>query len=223
MGGPMRLVNTLLMAALFGAAANATAIEYVPTSVVGEAFSLKDGELRYREVHQCSTTGDRCTVEYQSPDGQLIARKELDYQDSLHSPSLQVQDLRQGQTLTVEGDKQQEVVVDAGFDHYVRLRWEELTGGETVRFPFLVVGRDKPLKMAATQAEGCPNDRTCFSVNLDNWLLGNLLTPIHLEYDSRSRRLLQFRGVSNIRDEQGRSQQVRIDYRYAPAAGGSTS
>ena len=194
-------------------------------NVVGEAYSIDGNELRYREIHQCSVSGDRCTVEYQDPRGTVFARKTVDYQQSLHSPSLEMLDMRQGETIRVEGDATEEIVIDAGFDHYVRLRWEELVDGETVRFPFQVVGSSKPFKMAANRSQGdaCPSDRMCFAVALDNWLLSRLLSPIHLEYDEASKRLLQFRGVSNIRDENGKSQQVRIDYRYAEAAGDSTS
>lgn len=199
----------LLVTAMLGVNANAM-------NVVGEAYDVDNGELRYREIHQCSAGGDRCVVEYEDPAGELIARKIVDYQSSLHSPSLQVQDLRQGTTVSIEGDSREAVVIDAGFDHYVRLRWDDLVSGTTVRFPFLVVGREKPLKMTASkmEPEACPEERMCFKVALDNWLLGNLLTPIRLEYDADSRRLLQFKGVSNIRDVDGKSQMVRIDYRY---------
>ena len=214
----LRSVSVLLLMAL-------TAAKAAAMNVVGEAYTLDGQELRYREIHQCTASGDRCTVEYQDPAGKVFAVKTVDYQQSLHSPSLEVVDLRQGQTVRVAGDSDEKVVVDAGFDHYVRMRWSELVEGETVRFPFLVVGRSKPFNMAANRAEAgaCPSDRMCFSVALDNWLLGRLLSPIHLEYDEASKRLLQFRGVSNIRDENGKSQQVRIDYRYAEAAGESTS
>lgn len=199
----------LLLTAILGFNANAM-------SVVGEAYDVENGELRYREIYRCSTAGDRCVVEYEDPAGELIARKVVDYQRSLHSPSLQVQDLRQGTTVSIEGDSREEVVIDAGFDNYVRLRWDDLMGGMTVRFPFLVVGREKPLKMTASKMEpaACPAQRMCFRVALDNWLLGKLLTPIRLEYDADNRRLLQFEGVSNIRDVDGKSQRVRIDYRY---------
>ena len=199
----------LFLAALLGGHANAM-------NVVGEAYDVDNGELRYREIHQCSIDGDRCVVEYEDPTGELIARKVVDYQTSLHSPSLEVQDLRQGTTISVAGDSSEEVVIDAGFDHYVRLRWDDLLSGTTVRFPFLVVGREKPLKMTASkmEPEACPVQRVCFRVALDNWLLGKVLTPIRLEYDGDSRRLLQFKGLSNIRDVDGKSQMVRIDYRY---------
>lgn len=215
----MRPVSLILLAGLLAVDVNAM-------NAVGDAYGVEDGELRYREIHRCSSDGDRCTVEYTTPAGELFARKVVDYQESLQAPSLEMQDMRHGETVRVNGEDDEDLVIDAGFDHYVRLRWEQLVSGETVRFPFLVAGRDSALDMAASRSgpESCPQGRMCFTVALDNWLLSRLVTPIRLEYDAQNKRLLQFRGVSNIRDAQGKSQQVRIDYRYPESsAEGSTS
>ena len=183
--------------------------------VVGEARSMKDGELRYREYHHCSEDRSNCEVLYKDTEGALFARKRIDYSQSMSSPSLVVEDLREGRTVRINGGGDEELVVDAGFDNYVRQRWSELSSGETVRFPFLVVGRDSPLTMKASvdEEETCAADELCLSVTLDAWLLSMLVQPIQLVYDSE-RRLLQYRGVSNIRDAEGKSQDVRIDYTY---------
>lgn len=192
-----------------------SAVSAQAESVVGEAYADDDGALRYREVHTCSVDGEECLVEYRYPGGDLFARKRVDYRKSMQSPSLHIEDLRVGETLQIDGDFYSDVVVDAGFDHYVRLRWDALAGGETVKFPFLVAGRSKPLDMLAKKGDdACPDSRLCLVITLDNWLLAAIVSPIRLEYDTASRRLLQFQGVSNIRDEQGKSQQVKIDYRY---------
>ena len=183
--------------------------------VVGEARSLKDGELRYREYHHCSEDRSNCQVLYKDVEGALFARKNIDYSQSLSSPSLVVEDLREGRTQLIEGDVEEELVVDAGFDNYVRERWAELSRGETVRFPFLIAGRDSPVSMKARQdgEEDCADGDLCLAVSLDAWLLSMLVQPIQLVYDS-DRRLMQYRGISNIRDAEGRSQEVRIDYEY---------
>lgn len=193
-----------------------SAVSAQSENVIGEAYADDDGTLRYREVHTCSVNGEECLVEYRYPGGDLFARKRVDYRKSMQSPSLHIEDLRVGETLQIDGDFYSDVVVDAGFDHYVRLRWDALAGGETVKFPFLVAGRSKPLDMLAKQGDDsvCPDTRMCLVITVDNWLLAAIVSPIRLEYDESSRRLLQFQGVSNIRDEQGKSQQVKIDYRY---------
>lgn len=205
---PVRFfLSTLLASALPAAAQN----------VVGEAYTVDGSELRYRETHSCTASGEECLVEYRYPEGKLFARKHINYSESQQSPSLRIEDLRAGETVLIDRAFDEEVVVDAGFDHYVRLRWTELADGEGVNFPFLVAGRDKPLKMLARKDDdgSCPARRLCLEITLDNWLLAAIVSPIELEYDEASRRLLQFKGISNIRDDEGKSQDVRIIYRYA--------
>ncbi len=189
-------------------------------TVIGEAYAEDGSVLRYLEVHECVENGEECVVEYRYPGGDVFARKRVDYRRSMQSPGLQIEDLRAGETVVIDSVFDDDVVVDAGFDHYVRLRWDDLSSGDEVKFPFLVVGRDKPLNMRAQLEEKvkCPQSRLCLSITLDNWLLSALVSPIRLEYDQDSRRLLQFKGVSNIRDDEGKSQQVKIQYRYQDGA-----
>jgi hypothetical protein len=221
-GRAVRVGRGLAIAALCALAVPALAMERL--LVVGEARSLDDEELRYREYHHCSIDGRMCRVLYKDKEGEVFARKQVDYSESLRSPSLLIEDLREGQTLRIDGDFDAELVVDAGFDNYVRQRWAELAQGQTVRFPFLVVGRDSPIKMKASRTEGevCETGSLCLTVTLDAWLLSMLVTPIELVYDNE-RRLTQYRGISNIRDAEGRSQTVQIEYRYPDDADGSTS
>ena len=183
--------------------------------IVGEARAIGSGDLLYRELHDCSEDGRFCKVFYHNPMGQVIARKQLDYSKSLQAPALQVQDLRLGTEFRLEGAMAPDLVVDAGFDNFVRERWTDLSSGDVVRFPFVVVGRQKPLKMKAGLDEDrpCAKEQVCLAVTLDGWLLSALLDPIRLVYDS-DRRLLQFRGISNIKDENGGSQKVEINYTY---------
>lgn len=183
-------------------------------TITGEARSIESGELRYREIHACSPDGDQCTVEYRTPGGDLFARKELDYSRSRYAPSLLMEDRRDGRVIEVRGGFAGNTVVDAGFDNYVRSRWDQLARGEVLEFPFLVAGRKRPLEMRAQRRErGCPAWGLCIEVGLDSWWLGRLVAPIQLLYDE-SRRLRQFRGVSNILDREGRRQEVAISYDY---------
>lgn len=187
--------------------------------VIGTATDLASGELRYTEHHRCDPSGQACSVEYRDAGGQLFARKRIDYSDSRNAPRLVFQDLRLGQTTRVGEQRDDALVVDAGFDNYVRQHWDDLAGGAVIRFPFLVAGREEPLQMRAQrqQDEACPPQRLCLDVSLDNWLISMLADPIRLQYDLATRRLLQFSGLSNIRDSGGDSLSVRIDYRYPPS------
>lgn len=184
-------------------------------AIVGEARGVGEGDFRYTEHHSCSGDGRQCTVEYRNGSGEVFARKDVDYGDGLHSPSLVLEDFRLGEVSRVEDRYGEEVVVDAGFDHYVRYRWDDLAAGREVEFPFLLAGRDKPLSMSARRDEAreCEPEQLCLLVTLDSWLVALLVEPIRLVYDEQ-RRLVQFRGVSNIPADDGKSQSVEINYRY---------
>ncbi len=210
----MRKLLFLLMACCGGLYAS----EMPPREpdVIGQAFSPESGELLYSEHHFCNNSNQQCEVLYLDTLGEVFARKELDYSLSEKSPGLRLRDFRTDVDLQLEPSGDPELVVDAGFDNYVRLRWDELLEGDDVRFPFLVAGREEPLKMRAgpgRQAE-CDPRRVCLQIELDSWFLGMLVDPFELTYDRGSRRLLRFTGVSNLKDEEGQSQQVDIHYRY---------
>jgi hypothetical protein len=187
---------------------------------IGEARSVDTGELRYTEHHHCSDSGAQCEVEYRDARGEVFARKQLDYSRSMHAPTLVLEHLREGNTVRVQGELEEALVVDAGFDHYLRTHWNALARGERIVFEFLPAGRGSPLSMRAQKEEGkpCPQPRMCFKVSMDNWLLGAVVPPIHLQYSRQNKRLLRYHGISNLRDGQGEQQQVRIDYRY-PSSG----
>jgi len=192
----------------------------VNADVVGRAYAVDGGELLYREHHGCSDDNTRCEVRYVDPQGRQIAFKQLDYSASPFRPSLVMRDLRAETEHRVEPPDREGLVVDAGFDNYVRSRWEQLAAGEEVTFDFQVVGFDRPIDMRA-QAGGslqCDEEKLCLRVEVDSWFLGLLAKPIELAYARDSRRLLRFVGVSNLRDAGGDSPVVDIRYDYADAA-----
>ncbi len=193
--------------------ASASAMEREP-DVVGSAYNESGEELLYRELHFCQEGAATCTVDYRDASGDTIARKELDYSPGPHRPSLVMRDLRNSSEYVVESTAVDATVVDAGFDNYVRSRWDALTEGEAVRFSFKVVGFDDPLPMKALKEEGCTEEKLCLKVRLDSWLIGWLADPIELTYARDSQRLLRFRGVSNLRGPEGESQTVDIRYAY---------
>lgn len=207
--------GTLLLVLQASVLPGAIAQEW-PLQVVGRAFDKSGDELLYSEYHYCGSAS-ACTIEYRKPGGDLIARKDLDYSYGPHSPALVMIDYPSGKEVRVGGSEREDVVVDAGFDNYVRSRWDELAAGESIEFPFQIVGFDRPLAMKAYRASqgGCALEDLCLEVSLDSWFLGLLVDPIVLSYARDSRRLLRFRGISNLRDDKGKTFQVDIRYEYA--------
>lgn len=186
--------------------------------VTGHAFDDDGESLLYREVHRCNSERSRCVIEYVDPGEQPLARKELDYSESLHAPDVTMKNLV-AQSLDTARGGDTSMVIDAGFDNYVRSRWQELVAGEAVEFPFLVLGREQPLGMQAARRDGdCPADALCLEVTPQAWYLRLVVPPIELTYARDSRRLLRYQGIGNLRDAQGNSRQVDIRYDYADAS-----
>ncbi len=181
--------------------------------VVGKATDLKTGETLYLEHYYCSDDELRCSVFYLRPDDRVIARKDLDYATSPKAPDLKFQDFRIDKEIVIESTES-DSVVDAGFDNFVRLQWQDLAEGDDIQFPFRMVGREEPIDMLARQRDECEGDKLCLNIRLDSWLLGNLIDPIQLTYDRDSQRLLRFKGISNLRNDEGRTQKVDIVYAY---------
>ncbi|WGL16884.1 hypothetical protein PVT68_00965 [Microbulbifer bruguierae] len=108
-------------------------------------------------------------------------------------------------------------VIDAGFDPFVRQRWEQLVSGKAIEFHFASPVHGQVVLLRARRV-GCGsrvNDQwLCLEVDLARpwlrWLAGDLF----LAYSPEDRRLRYFGGVVNLLDEQGASQKLSIRYFY---------
>ena len=205
-------------------------------SVLGNAYDRDGQQLRYQEYHYYSDDGLDHRVDYKDPQGKLLAEKTVNYRTGHMSPSFKQQSWLYPEMLAVsvqarqlliqytEGgsearqavSRQQPLVVDAGFDHYIREHWEPLLAGKALEFYFPAVTRLSLVKLRV-KASRCSypaeSDR-CFMINSASWLIRLLLAPIELGYDAETRRLSRFRGLANLSDEQGRGLEVDIKYQY---------
>jgi hypothetical protein len=66
----------------------------------------------------------------------------------------------------------------------------------------------------AVAEKWCDENWLCLRIGVKSWWLGLVAEPIYLAYEQDSQRLLQFRGVSNLKDSKGKSQAVVIRYSY---------
>lgn len=188
-------------------------------NVVGEARHPDTANILYEEHHYCTEALQLCTVSYLEYDGELLASKRVDYRFNKQAPDVIFKDIRRDQEFSASEAGRVDIVIDAGFDNFVRLHWNKLESGKSVQFPFQLMDRDKPLNMKVSEAAdgNCNSRDLCLQVRLDSWLLAALIDPIRLTYDRQQRRLLRFQGLSNIRDSNGGRQQVDIHYSYNSA------
>ncbi len=216
--------------------------------LIGSATNSEDGTLLYQEWHFRSDNDVLLSerVEYRTPTGALLVQKTLAAGDSLWTPSVEQSDLRTGTRFFVRNlddsitagyqrgasnlktdrlKKTEDLVIDAGFDPYVRNHWQALQGGETVQAQFYVPAQMDTVKISirATDPAQCADleeQSLCLVVRPAGILrvLGWFVDPLYLAYAQDSQRLLMYRGISNLLDDDGQSQNVLIRYQYLDQA-----
>lgn len=240
----MRSVATA--AALFMAMGATQALEPVQ-ELVGQAYDKESGELLYTEVHQFRYDANNQPiadeVEYTSPEGVRLGGKSVDFQQSLFVPSFAtelsnsgyVEGLRrkgeglemyrqkpgeeQAQTNAVDSSRCE--AADAGFHPYVQANFDTLLKGDPVTFRFCVVSSLRSVKFKAErledgEIEGVSTVRIKVSVAS---LLGLFVDPLILSYNPANKDLIEYIGISNVRDDEGKAYQIRMRYpiRQTPA------
>jgi len=216
---------------------------------IGTAWTPDQSAVLYYEYHFAENPDLQLStrVQYRRPDGSVFAEKTIDYSRSLTAPDIQHIDYRNTARITTElsDDTQaamikvgfqahdspryreellahrESVVVDAGFDPFVRKHWQSLITGESVSAGMLVPSRLDTVRVSLTKADASHCDQAsadvyCFVIRPAGMLraVGWLVDPIYIGYDQQSQRLKVFDGISNLRDDNGDPQNVLIKFEY---------
>ena len=201
----------------------------------GEARN-EQGQLVYTEKHSVTREGGRVITsltEYISPTNQLIATMESDYSRNLSMPTYVFDDLRRGYReglrdengeyiifkKTQDGEEETEAVTNTkdvfscqGWHYYLVNNLAALER-ENVELNLILPAELKsfPFEIQRVRSQG---DRVEAVLKLDHWLFRYFAPTLQLVYDSKSKKLVEYRGISNILDSDGNRQDVRIVYRY---------
>lgn len=206
---------------------------------IGTAYDLRSEKPLYSEAHCAGDSSLEREVIYRDTGERLLAHKTLDYRTGQATPSyvqrnfyagesvgvalledtleMTIGDLNGvGETFSVQIESEQPLVIDAGFDAFIRENWDALIADQRLRFEFPFAAREDlfALRISASPCSYDTATDQCFRLELDNWLLRALLDPIELGYDASLKRLARYRGLSNIGDSTGEGQVVDIRYRY---------
>lgn len=217
------LLVLVLLAPLGASAAN--------QHYVGYAYDSRDGVERYREEHWLVRDGARQDrlVLYRCPGGAAFARKWVRGAVDDPAPDFALYDQRDGyregvdtrqgvRTVYVQqraGAPMQhrtlplvdDAVVDAGFDAWLRANWQP-----PARPPrFLVPSRLDWMPLTVQARDAASQAKRSFRLRLDAWY-GFAAPTLRVTYDIPSRRLLRFEGPSNLRDGNGGTPVVRIEF-----------
>ncbi len=215
-------------------------VEANPAPYQGQAYDLGKGQLLYTETHQESFSNGQKTAIYtlfQNPQGQPIAERHLDFSRSPMQPGYIFKDFRNGyeEGAAVSGNRvrvyyrdsqasplrqkslnvPEPFVIDGGFNNFLKQNWDSLTAGHRLHFHFVAPARlDYYAFVAHEDARRVPKGMPAraFVVEVDNALLRLLVSPIVILYDSSSRKMMQYQGITNIHDARGNGLKVRLIY-----------
>lgn len=203
----------------------------------GVAYAPDSKRVLYRETHWLYAQGGvrQRLVLYRCPRGEAFARKVVSDSPSATAPDFDFVDARDGYeegASTRQGRRyvytrknaaaarketvlpeRAGAVIDAGFDAMIRSRWDALSANTPITAPFLLPSRASFLDFRIEPLEQA-NDAASvrrLRMALDTWY-GFAIAPIELRYALADHRLLEFRGISTIRDSGGRYQNVRIEF-----------
>jgi hypothetical protein len=194
-------------------------------------YTEEHEEIKIDDVHSFTK------IVYKDQKGNIIAHKTIDYTKGLTNPSFLQEDLRDGytegaevngnqvkiifrknknepvktKTITVPG----KVVVDGGFNYFVKQNWTTIQSGNTVKFNFVAASQLNYFTFRVHKdSDGIYNGKkvSVYKMEADNFIIRSLLEPIILTYDAQNMRLMKYEGISNINDTNGKSYIVKITY-----------
>jgi hypothetical protein len=204
----------------------------------GYAYAIGDGKLLYRESHWQYTDGniERHLIVYRCADGDPFARKHVDAAAGAVTPDFDMLDARSGYregVRTRQGYREVfeqadaraperrapltvplNAVIDAGLDAFVRAHWNVLSDTGVSPVPILVPSRLGYMDFSARKLRDARvdgNDVRWFRLSLATWV-GFALPHIEVGYDILTRERLEYRGLTDIRGDDNRNLEVRIDF-----------
>jgi hypothetical protein len=169
---------------------------------MGRARDVETGTLLYVESHAVSGSGGPRETRVVSEGLERGARGMTVFERGRGSPVRS--------KLLADAD----LVADAGFDEFVRARWNTLEAGDALVVSFLVPSRLDTVKFRVrktgeTTIEG--QSASVFRLSVAG-PLGWLLPDIDVSYRRHDRRLLRYRGITNLRDGAGDMISAQIDF-----------
>lgn len=211
-----------------------------PEISTGDAYDLKSGVLLFRELHYRYGANDMSQqlVLYQCPDGRPFARKLSRDDGDSQAPDFDLVDARLNyhEGVRRRADRREvyvqrnaslpeladplavppDGVIDVGFDEFARRHWDELSAGKSLNVPFLVPSRRVFYSFQVKADNAISATTLTVRLSLGAWY-AFLVPHIDVMYDRASKRLVRYEGLSNIRNADGKSYNVRIEFPHAPA------
>lgn len=198
-----------------------------------------DGSPAYRELHEVTYDEDRVVrafTRYLNPDGSPRATLESTFPEGPRLPNYSFTDLgtdpgvregvrccAPGRTLEVFHQQKSrrlsysdDWVTGQGFHYLAREALPSIARGVEQQIRFVIPSQLDSYSFRIRKGDASDPSSGSVEVVLEvqNWLLRLFAPSIHATYDIGRRRLLEYRGPSNLLDQKGDVKTVRIKYQY---------
>ena len=178
------------------------------------------------------------TTKYVTPTGQPIAERKFDFSADRYLPIYSLDQstpeyhegitridkskvdlfmIRDGNRQSASLDRVKDMVGDCGAQAYVVDHLDELQAGTMLHFTLAVAGRVDSFALRASKVGDAQVDgRSGMRVRIElDSLLRLMLPPLELTIDPRSKQLLEYAGISNLKDPATkRAYSARIVFSY---------
>lgn len=209
-------------------------------NIHGEARKQKSQEIVYLEKHQIDlndeNTNRTIITEYFKPDGKSFAKMKTDFAKDSFLPDIEFTDSRfdlierqvvNKLTKTVKLTKilkgaiaeekelelKNNMVGGQGFDNFIRANFQKPTG-DKLPMTFLVLSKMNSYYLEAQVKEAKTTEKE-FSLSPSSLFFKIFAAPIKVTYNTATKRLSSYSGLSNILNDNGDSQSVDISYKEA--------
>jgi len=219
-----------------------------PLYIRSHAFDYSSGKYLYSENHyEYYEKGSHThsIIFYRTPGEKDFAKKKIEFFRRKTQPDFLLEDFRTGyydkaqlknpaeQIFYVEhrrsANKQVKkkllqipgvVVVDGGFDYFIRENFDRINNGEMMKGNFLLVNRqDYFLCRVKKHSDILYKGREAMELHImpDNFFIRQIADKLVVIYDKKSKRLLEYIGISNLQNDAADDfPKVRIIFQYKP-------
>ncbi|MGI0115477.1 hypothetical protein [Zooshikella sp. RANM57] len=175
----------------------------------------------------------RDTVTYTTADGKTFATKTVDYETTPLTPTIVFNKLKLNQRESVliksnnviiiheENNQRQEhqlplkpnLVIDAGFDTFIRRHWSKLLANQSFRFEFLAIDDNSTYTFQIKKSQE-DSTTVSFTMSLDSFIGGFFIDPIIITYEKKEQKLIRYQGLTNIPKDKDTNFTAKIIYTY---------
>lgn len=234
------LLGVALMAGLISrSGVSQTPLEKIE-KLTGEAHLLESDKLLYREENETHFLGGTLRsihTRYVAADGKLLAELDSRFAQNPYLPESHFIDHRDqytysiyvsedGKTVTVEQqDGPKKPVEKKSFPMKPNLmtlqgallslheNWPKLASGEEVHIRYIVPSRLDEYGVVIKLQKSAPKGELQLLLEMESRMIRLFAPSMNLRYSTSNQRLLEFSGASNLLDEAGKIQKVRITYK----------